>query len=58
MAEAGIAELGLDYVVRDIPIGAVVPPEEIANLIVFLAAGKATHVTGSTIDINGASYPR
>ena len=35
-----------------------VPPEEIAETTVFLATGKARHLTGATIDINGASYVR
>lgn len=58
MAAAGIEELGREYVMRDIPLGEIVPPQEIANLVVFLASGKARHVTGTSIDINGASYPR
>jgi NAD(P)-dependent dehydrogenase (short-subunit alcohol dehydrogenase family) len=43
-------------VVRDIPMGDIAPPEEVANIIVFLASGLARHATGGTIDINGASY--
>ena len=35
-----------------------VPPEEIAETAVFLATGKARHLTGATLDINGASYVR
>ena len=58
MAADGIAELGRDYVMRDIPIGDIVPPEEVANLVVFLASGRARHAIGTSIDINGASYPR
>ena len=58
MAAAGIEALGREYVMRDIPIGDIVPPAEIANLAVFLAAGRARHATGTSIDINGASYPR
>ena len=58
MAAAGIAELGREYVNADIPLGEIVPPEEIANLAVFLASGKARHATGTSIDINGGSYPR
>ena len=58
MAAAGVEALGREYVMRDIPIGDLVPPAEIANLVVFLAAGRARHATGTSIDINGASYPR
>ena len=42
----------------EIPLGDIVPPEEVANIIAFLATGCARHATGSTIDINGASYTR
>lgn len=51
-------ERGTDYVTRDIPMGEPAPPQDVANVIAFLASGLAPHVTGSTIDINGASYVR
>jgi len=44
--------------VRDIPMGDIAPPEEIGNIIAFLASGLARHASGSTIDVNGASYIR
>ncbi|MBF2073403.1 MAG: SDR family oxidoreductase [Synechococcales cyanobacterium C42_A2020_086] len=53
-----MAERGADYVTQDIPLGQPVPPQEVANLIAFLAAGLAPHATGATLDINGASYMR
>jgi NAD(P)-dependent dehydrogenase (short-subunit alcohol dehydrogenase family) len=40
----------------DTGLGEVAQPEDIANVIFFLASGKARHATGSTIDVNGASY--
>jgi NAD(P)-dependent dehydrogenase (short-subunit alcohol dehydrogenase family) len=39
-------------------MGEWVPPEEIAELVVFLATGKVRHLSGATLDINGASYVR
>jgi 3-oxoacyl-[acyl-carrier protein] reductase len=36
----------------------VAEPEDIANTVVFLASGLAKHATGTTIDLNGASYVR
>lgn len=47
-----------DRVVGDIPIGDIAPASDIANTICFLASGLATHATGQTIDVNGASYVR
>ena len=39
-------------------LGTLVPPEEVANIVAFLASGAARHATGTVIDINGASFPR
>jgi len=36
----------------------IVVPQDVANVIAFLASGLARHATGTTIDINGASYVR
>lgn len=47
---------GNEYLMDEIPMGSAAPPEEVANIVGFLLAGKARHATGSTIDINGASY--
>ena len=35
-----------------------VPPEEVAELVSFLASGRTRHLSGATLDINGASYIR
>lgn len=58
MAEKFIQDYGEDFVTRDIPMGKIAPPEDVANVIAFLASGLAPHATGTTIDINGASYVR
>ena len=39
-------------------MGEWVPPSEIGELVAFLATGKVRHLTGATIDVNGASYVR
>ena len=39
-------------------MGEMVPPREVAELIAFLATGTCRHLTGATIDLNGASYIR
>ena len=33
-------------------------PEEVAELIAFLATGRSRHLSGATIDVNGATYIR
>ncbi|MFQ5763782.1 MAG: SDR family NAD(P)-dependent oxidoreductase [Rhodospirillales bacterium] len=44
--------------VAEIPMGELTPPEDVANVVAFLASGAAPHATGTTVDINGASYVR
>lgn len=44
--------------VKDIPLGRVAAPEEVAEVIAFLASGACPSATGATFDINGASYVR
>lgn len=38
---------------RNIPIGRFGTPEELANVIVFLASEKASYVTGATVSVDG-----
>ena len=40
------------------PLGRVARPEEIAETVRFLASSQAEYLTGSIIDVNGASYLR
>ncbi|GAB5463688.1 SDR family NAD(P)-dependent oxidoreductase [Hoeflea alexandrii] len=59
MSEESAARTGGEAAVTaTLPMGEWVPPEEIADLAVYLAHGRARHLTGSTIDINGAAYIR
>jgi NAD(P)-dependent dehydrogenase (short-subunit alcohol dehydrogenase family) len=39
-------------------MGEWVPPDDIGHLVAFLASGKARHLSGATLDVNGASYIR
>jgi 3-oxoacyl-[acyl-carrier protein] reductase len=49
---------GVEAAARDIPLGEIAEPADIANTVIFLASGLARHATGTTIDLNGASYVR
>ena len=42
----------------EVPSGRIASPEEVANVAVFLASGLADYASGTTIDVNGASYVR
>ena len=56
MAQRFIAAHGEGAAASDIPMGEIADPEDVGNVIVFLASGLARHATGTNIDINGASY--
>jgi NAD(P)-dependent dehydrogenase (short-subunit alcohol dehydrogenase family) len=55
---SAVARGGIDAVNAALAMGEMVPPEEVADLIAFLAAGRARHLSGATIDVNGATYIR
>ncbi len=50
--------VGVDVAAADTGLGEVAQPEDVAAIVVFLATGMARHATGTTIDVNGASYVR
>ncbi len=47
-----------DYYLNRIPIGRVAEPEEIGNVIAFLASDKADYLTGITVDATGGMLMR
>ena len=49
---------GEDKVTATLAMAEWVPPTDIGELVAFLATGKVRHLTGATIDVNGASYVR
>jgi len=59
LSEQSAATLGGEQAVSaTLAMGEWVPPEEIGHLVAFLATGRVRHLTGATIDVNGASYIR
>ena len=49
---------GIDAVTETLAMREWVPAEEIADMIGFLANGGVRHLSGATLDVNGASYVR
>ena len=49
---------GEDAVRKILPLGDMVPPAEVGELVAFLASGACRHLTGATLDLNGAAYVR
>lgn len=58
MAEEFIQTHGTIAAVGDIPIGEMVTPREIAELVCFCLRPDQKSLSGATIDVNGASYVR
>lgn len=58
MAEDYLASRGGEKLLADIPLGRVADPEEVANAAAYLALEAPASMTGSVLDINGASYVR
>jgi NAD(P)-dependent dehydrogenase (short-subunit alcohol dehydrogenase family) len=57
MAADALAAHG-DAIRAEIPGGRVGTPKDVARIVAFLASGAADYATGTTIDVNGASYVR
>ena len=47
----------VDETIAEIPIGRFTTPEEVADLVVFLASARAGTITGTTIRIDGGMTP-
>ena len=58
MAEDYLASRGGPELLRDIPLGRVAEPTEIAQIIAFCSLDAPESMTGAVIDANGASYVR
>jgi NAD(P)-dependent dehydrogenase (short-subunit alcohol dehydrogenase family) len=59
MSEISAERLGGEAAVTaSLAMGEWVPPEELADLVAYLATGACRHLTGATLDVNGASYIR
>ncbi len=53
---SAMPEKVLEQIVTQIPVGRLGKPEEIADIVAFLAADTASFITGSTISANGGQY--
>jgi NAD(P)-dependent dehydrogenase (short-subunit alcohol dehydrogenase family) len=58
MADDYLASRGGDKLLADIPLGRVAMPEEIGEMARWCALDAPASMTGSVLDVNGASYVR
>lgn len=58
MAKDFVAQHGEAAALDDIPIGAMVEPQELAELIAFALRPSQRSLNGATLDVNGGSYIR
>lgn len=56
MAKEAMEKYGAEHVTGDVSLERLTEPKDIAPMVTFLASGMADHATGSTIDMNAASY--
>lgn len=56
MLEKVLTAKDVENLARQVPLGRIATPEEIARLTKFLVSGDNTYMTGLCIDINGGQY--
>lgn len=56
MAMDSIKVYGEEYLTEGMAFDEITSPEEVGELVAFLASGKVPHMTGATFHINGGSY--
>jgi NAD(P)-dependent dehydrogenase (short-subunit alcohol dehydrogenase family) len=56
MARDSISVYGEEYLTQGSAFDQITPPDQVANLVAYLARGEVPHMSGSTFHINGGSY--
>jgi NAD(P)-dependent dehydrogenase (short-subunit alcohol dehydrogenase family) len=56
MAMESIEVYGEEYLTEGMAFDEITSPDEVGELVAFLASGKVPHMTGATFHINGGSY--
>lgn len=56
MAMDSIEVYGEEYLTQGMAFDEITSPEQVGELVAFLASGKVSHMTGATFHINGGSY--
>jgi len=56
LTKESIDKYGEHHILEGIALNRLTEPKDIAPIVILLASGLADHATGTTIDINAASY--
>lgn len=56
--QAAVLLGGEEAVLSTLAMNEMVPPSDVAELVLFLSTGRARHLSGATLDVNGATYVR
>ncbi|MDX1619200.1 MAG: SDR family oxidoreductase [Balneolaceae bacterium] len=56
MARESIEIYGEEYLTEGMAFDEITSPEQVAEMVQFLASGRVKHMTGATFHINGGSY--
>lgn len=56
--ETVLSDKSPEWIDENFPLGELVPPEQVAEVVEMLLTKNIEHLTGSTIDINGGTYLR
>ena len=53
MMRGGLSDDAVEAFIKQIPLGRLAQPEELAGAVVFLASDHASYITGATINVSG-----
>ncbi|MEE9402951.1 MAG: SDR family oxidoreductase, partial [Desulfobacteria bacterium] len=53
---AGLSEKVKEAMLAQVPLGRIGQPEDVAEVVAFLASEKASYITGQVIHVNGGMY--
>lgn len=56
MARESVSVYGEEYLTSGSAFNEITKPDEVANMVAFLAKGEVKHMSGATFHINGGSY--
>ena len=56
MAKKGLKSKTVKDAFKNIPLGKLGSPLDIANMVVFLSSNKSSYITAQTLNVNGGLY--